>query len=370
MDTMTEPYSFGDTVFTTNLGSTIGGMARMRAGQKRKRVTVQDPSDYQQRSYYVDKTGRNKYTIGKVVRSNVTRLDYWFKALKTFDDNGFNPMNKLQDAAENLNFVPCYMFSPFHVNQSLATALPFRRLQQTLTNGQFSSRIVTGFGFTGASSGSLQFADNGRGVNVGNQFMGTAGLLKWTDFRFNLWGAVNKSVRFKIDFIRATKADCNPFATSVGTDFNSSLQQEFDQYIRPKTVNPISTANDLHSSNWKIVKSYTFDFDPIVTSEGDPDPHVKVVKLFQRWDREVRFDWSTASTIDPNANNFNDVLRNDNEQIYDVINTRPESEKDIFVLITATNYQPYSAVPFSNTTDGSFDISFRSSWARLSSAGA
>jgi len=362
------PYYRGNMSFATNMGqfAESGGPSR----PKRKRVAVGDPSDYQQRSYFVDKTGRNKYTLAKVVRSNVTRLDYWFKAIKTFDDHGQNPMNKLQDAAANLNYVPCYMFSPFHVNQSLATANPFRRLQQTLTNGNFSSGLITGFGYTGSASGSLQFADNGRGANVGPQFMGPAGLLKWTDFKFNLWGATNKSVRFKIDFIRARKADCNPFATAAGSEFNVSLQQEFDQYIRPKTVNPISTANDLHSSNWTIVKSYTFDFDPIVTSEGDPDPHVKIVKLFQRWDREIRFDWSTGPIIDPNANNFNDVQRNDNEQIFDVTNIRPESEKDIFMLITATNYQPYSATAFSNTTDGSFDISFRSSWARLSSAGA
>lgn len=348
---------------------TVNSMTRPFPGpqgrQKRRRTDyIPDPSSYQQISYHKSRTGRKKFSTRKLVVSNITRTDYWFKGLKVFDDNGFYWMTKDAKSSAPIGYNQCcYIFAPFHVKQASTIARPFRRIISASANNSFRGDTIEGIDANGVASGDMQVIETSSNVNQVN--IGPAGMLRWTEFKFNLWGAKNKSTRWYIDFVKPITEDCNPFSMASGAPFPQSLDSQFQEYLRPKTVNPISTANDMSPSGWKIIKRHVYDIDPVDLQEGDSDPHVKQVTLFNRWDRMLRFDW-TVSTTDEAGLSFNDPTKNITETTVGYSAVRPQDTRDVFVIICATNYVPFAAnAVSSNATDPSFDMAFRSSWARL-----
>lgn len=342
------------------------GLGRKGLGQKRRRTDYSgDPSAYQQVSYHSTRSGRNRFTTKKLLLSNVTRTDFWFKGLKAFDDSGFYWMNKSNNTTNTpVGYMHnCYIFAPFHVKQSAAVARPFRRIMSGSSNNAFRSESVEGQNSAGALSAELQVLETSANVNQVN--MGACGMLRWTEMKFNLWGAKGKSVRWFIDFVKPVSEGCNPFSYAAGTPFSTACDSQFQEYLRPKCVNPLSTANDMSPSGWRIIKRHVYDIDPIDLGEVDTDPHVKQVTLFNRWDRLIRFDW-TVSTTDESALTFVDASKNVSESGVTYSAVRPEEDKDIFVIICGTNYGPYNVnAEASNGVDGSFDMTFRSSWSRL-----
>lgn len=331
-----------------------------------------DPSAYQQISYANNRSKYRKLSLGKLVTSNIVRQDFWFSGVKSFVSYGNYWCSKTDDTATGSNYLyPVYLFAPFHVwNGGTVTTkpTPLRRLCMNSATGNFRSITVNGYDANGGASAALQLAEND---SLGNTNMGPQCCLKWTEFKFNLWGAKNKTTRWEIMFVRPKTSDSNPFKIAVGSAFNDEAQEEFQEFVRSRVTNPISSANNLNKSNWKIIKRFVYDIAPIDNQEGDQDPHVKRVKIFNSWNRMLRYDWTTSvaavMTAADMVNEFADPTKNKLTEVLDTVNVRPEDTKDVFVIISATNYNAFEAVASSdvNTKAPSFDLSFRSSFSRL-----
>lgn len=354
------------------------------AANKRARTTViEDPSSYQQHQRININGGRKRRSIMPIIRSNLIRMDYTFKGLKDFTERGFYWMRNAPtiNHAESPSHQPIYVFAMNGCNQESRTTgdsvhvSQFTRPMRALTreaSGAWKSTIVNGHDESGLPSNTLEFAtDDIREVGSVIGAMGPRGYLNWTLFKLNLWGAKNKQTTFYIDICSVIDSDANPFRFQAGTLYPAEFNQHIDEMMRPLTVNPISTANNLTPSPWRVLKRVKVSIDPISTTEGDQDPHCKTLKLFNRWGRTVDFK---EFVFEPAVGGF-PLERNDNyinpvagvkDTATSVPSHLPEDDKLLFLVIRSTCYtrSAWDAEP-SNTVNPSFDLSFRSSWTKM-----
>lgn len=351
-----------------------------QTANKRARTTViEDPSSYQQHQRINISSGRKKCSIMPIIRSNLVRLDYTFKGLKDFTERGFYWMRNapLINNPESSSRQPIYLFAMNGCNQEAMTTgnsvhvsnytRPMRVLNRR-ASGSWESAVVEGHDESGLPSNTLEVAtDDIREVSSGIGAMGPRGYLNWTLFKLNLWGAKNKQTTFYIDICSCIDPDGNPFRYQAGTLYPAEFNQHIDEMMRPLTVNPISTANNLSPSPWRVLKRIKVSIDPITTTEGDQDPHCKTLKLFNRWGRTVDFKEFVfePGTQDRNDNYVNPVV-GVKDNATSVPSHLPEDDKLLFLVIRSTCYtrSAWDAEP-SNTVNASFDLSFRSSWTKL-----
>ena len=350
------------------------------AANKRARTTViQDPSSYQQHERININGGRKKRSIMPIIRSNLVRMDYTFKGLKDFSERGFYWMRQKPVASEvgAALYMPCYMLALNACNQEALSqgnssefvnfARPFRVFARS-DGSQWESRGVDGHDESGSPSPFLEVAtDDMRDVDSSFGAMGPRGYLNWTLVKLNLWGAKNKQTVFYIDICSVIDPDANPFRYAVGTWYPTEFSQHMDEMMRPLTVNPISTANNMTRSPWRVLKRIKVSIDAISTTEGDQDPHCKTLKLFNRWGRMVDFK---SSIHEPGFIANNDTFTNPVAGVKDnatsVTRFLPEDDKLLFLVIRSTCYSKTAVeAEESNTVNPSFDLSFRSSWTKM-----
>jgi len=355
-----------------------------QTANKRARTTViEDSSSYQQHERINISSGRKRRSIMPIIRSNLIRLDYTFKGLKDFTERGFYwmrtaPINQYVDVPI---YQPIYMFAMNGCNQEAvstgnsveysALTRPLRMLSRR-ASGQWESNVINGHDESGLPSNTLEVAtDSLRDVNSVVGAMGPRGYLNWTLFKLNLWGAKNKQTTFYIDICSVVDPDANPFRYAAGTAYPAEFNQHIDEIMRPLTVNPISTANNLTASPWRVLKRVKVSIDPITTTEGDQDPHCKTLKLFNRWGRTVDFKEfiyepvPSGLPLERNDNYVNPVA-GVKDNATSVTSHLPEDDKLLFLVIRSTCYtrSAWDAEP-SNTVNASFDLSFRSSWTKM-----
>lgn len=366
-----------DSIFSA--AAAAAGAAQTSNKRSRTATIIEDPSSYQQHERININGGRKKRSLTDVLRSSIIRLDYTFKGLKDFTEHGFYWMRKqpTTGAPASPLYQPCYMFAMNGVNQEgVSTGNSVNQTYQCQPMRVFSrsnvglwqSGLVNGHDESGLPSAFLEVAtDNMRDVDSVTGAMGPRGYLNWTLFKLNLWGAKNKQTTFYIDICTCSDPDGNPFRYNPGSQFPAEFSQHMDEIMRPLTVNPISTANNLSRSPWRVLKRIKIDIDPISTTEGDQDPHCKTLKLFNRWGRTVDFK---SAIYDPSAPIANDAFDNPVVGVKDnatsVMSRYPDDDKMLFLVIRSTCY---STTAFegevSNTVNPSFDLSFRSSWNKL-----
>jgi len=354
--------------------------AAQKANKRARTTVIEDPSSYQQHQRINISSGRKKRSIMPIIRSNLIRLDYTFKGLKDFTERGYYWMRQKPsvDAANSPLFQPIYMFSMNSCNQEALTtgnsveydnrSSPMRVFLRGATTGLWESQIAFGHDEAGLPSSYLEVAtDDMRDLDSVVGAMGPRGYLNWTVFKLNLWGAKNKQTTFYIDICSVIDPDANPFRYYAGSLYPAEFSQHMDEIMRPLTVNPISTANNLTRSPWRILKRIKVSIDPISTTEGDQDPHCKTLKLFNRWGRTVDFK---SSVFEPGGNVTNDAFVNPVVGVKDnttsIISDFPEDDKLLFLVIRSTCYtrSAFDVEP-SNTVNPSFDLSFRSSWTKM-----
>ena len=365
-----------DSVFSA---ATAAAGAAARANKRARTTVIEDPSSYQQHQRISINGGRKKRSIMPIIRSNLIRMDYTFKGLKDFTERGFYWMRQKPVTSEvgAPLYQPCYMLALNGCNQEALSQgnstefVNFTRPMRVFARSdgsQWESKVVDGHDESGSPSPFLEVAtDDMRDVDSSFGAMGPRGYLNWTLVKLNLWGAKNKQTTFYIDICSVIDPDANPYRYAVGTWYPVQFNQHMDEMMRSLTVNPISTANNLTRSPWRVLKRIKVSIDPISTTEGDQDPHCKTLKLFNRWGRMVDFK---SSVHEPGFTVNNDAFTNPVVGVKDnatsVVTHLPEDDKLLFLVIRSTCYTKTEfAVDESNTVNPSFDLSFRSSWTKM-----
>lgn len=349
------------------------GMRTARNTRKRQRVTIHDDTSYQQWKKYKIRDGRWRNALLPTLKANLYRQDYTFKRLKSFESRGSVGMD-YSIAADGHAFMPLYTLALNGVKQAhfgqdgsvispVLSAQPFRRYQRQ-ASGHWVS--VASHGFLTDGTQSLNLEDPSTHLEDAGG-MGPSGFLKWTSVKFNFWGARKKQTTFYVDIVRATDHNGCPYAYNSGSSLPDVLGQHLDEIMRPLTVNPIATANNLVRSPWKVLKRIKVELDPVVTTEGDPDGHVKTLELFNRWGRIVRFDRAIDdATLVTNNPQFTGHEKGVRDDATSVINFFPDHTSILFLVIRCNLFTLSTAgSEFNPDIHPSFDINFRSSWSKI-----
>lgn len=359
-----------------NLGESVGNMMGMRTARnsrKRQRVSIYDATSYQQWKKYKIRDGRWRNALLPTLKANMYRQDYTFKRLKSFEGRGDVPMQNVKTESGHV-MMPLYTFAlngvkqarlyPSGIPSSFLSVYPFRRYERQ-AGGSWTSFTLNGLATNGTMADGLE--DPSTHLEDAGA-MGPSGFLKWTSIKFNFWGARKKQTVFYVDIVRATEQHGCPYAYSAGSPLPDALGQHLDEIMRPLTVNPIATANNLVSSPWKVLKRIKVELDPVVTTEGDPDGHVKTVELFNRWGRTVRFDESIDdATLVRSNEQFNAPDKGVRDDATSVVHVLPESTSILFLVIRCNLFvqKPIAEYTFDPDIHPSFDINFRSSWSKI-----
>lgn len=366
-----------DQFIAANLRDSVDNMMGIRTGRnfrKRQRLSnsIQDNTSYQQWKKYKIRDGRWRNALIPSLKSNLYRQDYTFKRLKVFQGRGDVVMEQTQ-LVDNHCSMPIYTLALNGVKQvrvddsgtvsSVSVAKPFRNYVRQ-SDGTWKSYIVNGQQQDGVSGSGLEdpstrLEDSGA--------MGPSGFLKWTSVKFNLWGARKRQTIFYVDIVRATEQHGCPYAYGHGSVLPAELGQHLDEIMRPLTVNPIAAANNLVRSPWKVLKRIKVELDPVLSTEGDPDGHVKTVELFNRWGRTVRFDRAIDDSDSLVTNQqFEIPAAGIRDDVKNVIHTFPEATSLLFVVIRCNQFVKSAiGTQFDPDIHASFDISFRSSWSKI-----
>lgn len=364
----------------SNLMDSMNGMRSGLNARKRQRVSIQDNTSYQQWKKYSIRSGRKRRGTMPILRSNLVRMDYTFKGLSdSFDGRGlFAMMHNRSDVpdagtGEYSYTQPLYTLALNSCRQAALTLTgsvgqvfapaPMRSYIRT-GDGPWIHSGVLGVNPPGSFDGSLQCSSD-EGSNSGA--MGPSGFLNWTDVKLNLWGARLRQTVFYIDICRAIDPEANPYRYSPNTVLPPALGQHLDEIMRPLTVNPLATANNLTKSPWKVLKRIKVELDPILTTEGDTNGHCKTIDIFNRWGRIVDFKdsvYSPSSVSDDNSKYVNPLV-GVRDDATSVVNMWPADDKLLFLVIRSTCFSRTINESFNADIHASFDLSFRSSWTKL-----
>lgn len=345
----------------------------------RKRAGGTDVNSYRQWDQHAENSGRRKSKRRRalaIVSANVNRVDYGYRSIKpSFDSGGGNLlMMKYGTAAGNIS-MPCYVFSLSHVHQygsngTYQPCRPARQLQLSST-GAFQWAEINGQAGDGTSTTELQQIANQRWAST-TTGLGAHAYLNWTKVMFNLYGCKTKPIRYRIMLCRPTEDEASPYFYASGSSVGVDQQQHLENMTKPFVSNPIAVVDHATRPKWSILKTWEYEIQPTSTTESDAEPHVKTIKFFQRWGRVFHFNDTTGA----NVGGLQTTKYGDSVEIFDgtksyadyttgQVNVRPQDRNILFFCIMATDYSAPSTT-FSTDTRGSFDVSIRTSWCRLS----
>lgn len=153
-------------------------------------------------------------------------------------------------------------------------------------------------------------------------------------------------VQFKKDYLHPDMA-FNTASGSVGNADEIAERNAFWQGMaKPLLYNPILPQDSKHMKDMKILKQDTFHIDPKLSTEVDVVPHVKTVSYFERWNKELDFNWSHEGTVTMDATNTTQQSFGENE-------TSVAPRQRVYLIITC---ESFTNGAWSVNTNGSYDI--------------
>lgn len=165
---------------------------------------------------------------------------------------------------------------------------------------------------------------------------------KWTSLDLELWGQTSKPTMYTI-YLCQFNEDVLPgttYTSSVGsysTITDQNAVEFWQSMVKRYTYSPLLKIDDGYSNKKiKILKQYKVNIDPTATYENDPDPHVKTLKLFYRFNRRCNFQWKYSNAAGQTIADMDDKdwQQEDGENQCQV---HPNAR--LFVMIRASNFQ-------------------------------
>lgn len=180
------------------------------------------------------------------------------------------------------------------------------------------------------------------------QYPGSNDRLLWSDIRLQLYGTTTVPMTWHIYFVQFKKSHLCPNALSTdGTADEIAERSAFWQSMaKPLLYNPILVQDQKHLRDLKILKHDQFHIAPAQTTETLPNPHVKTVKYFERWNKVCNYQWGDLAQVDFSGADGTQVSVAENK-------TTVEHKQRVYMLIACEAFTPGN---FSNTVNGSYDI--------------
>lgn len=303
---------------------------------------------------------------------------YSFKALKSFDDNGYHfcSNNVAAGGMTGNNELPvyCLLLNGRTIGGS-AAATPLLRMYIRNTGdedgklfwGACAGNVVSGTG-TGTSE-LLQLEYMSSDPMPSGQRMHW----DWSQVQFNLWGAKSKAVKWNIQICKVSDEDVNPWNYLADAETARVMPAEGQlawlETVKQFVFNPLAKINvESVKSKIKVLKTWEKVIQPTTSIENDADPHAHVLKWFNRWNRNISFDKKILANGTVGLNNDVDLYQPKDimSGIQKPFQWYPDDKDAVFIMIRASAYT-HSSSPdgVTNNLYGSFDVSMRSKFTTL-----
>lgn len=219
-------------------------------------------------------------------------------------------------------------------------------------NGSVSFAAITGQDNSGAGSTLLQEEYNPRSAHAHER-----SVLKWVQVKLNLHGCVTVPTKFEITLCQINDLVQSTTIGGPSSGLDLGVQTFWQSLVRNLIHCQIDTQQYPETRrSLKVMKRFTYTMQPTSTDESDTNPHQKVVNLFFRMNRRLRFDWmQTQKTLVTPAN----LLANGFEPYNRENRVMPDPKARVFLMIRAINTTRVTASPTNSNTTPSYDIILR-----------
>lgn len=335
----------------------LGGKraARMRTGGLRKRKREDEGTgSYAQWTQAYKSARFGRLTGRKVDRLSTERVIFTHRRIGPFNDYGQLFMAN-SVAANGIYTLPLVLFELNSCNNVINGVYtdhnPVRQLYQTGTSVAWTP--VNGQVATGgtASEARWQLETSSHGVTGNGSVPLESAIHKWSSLDLELWGCRNKPTKYMVQLVQ--------FSEDVLPDYNQyggAIAEFWQSIVKHYTYSPLAKMDDgFNRKKMKILKQYKFNIDPTANFENDPDPHVKTLKLYYKFNRMCNFMWKFNNETPQTVADMQD---SDWKQEANQVQTQVHPNARIYVMIRASNFttiQPGGSVD--NTTTPS--ISWR-----------
>lgn len=218
-----------------------------------------------------------------------------------------------------------------YINGSLVNHAPVKQLYQNgSTMGWKDIQGQTTVGTAGLSA-AWQVEESAHTSGSSQTFPGETAIHKWSSIDLELWGCRNKPTKYLVQLVQ--------FSEDVLPDYNAFVgtrAEYWQSLVKHYTYSPLAKMDDGYNrKKMKILKQYKINIDPTATYENDPDPHVKTLKLYYKFNRKCNFAWQTYNPVVQTISDMNDADWN-NTANQNTTQVHPNGR--IYLMIRASNF--------------------------------
>lgn len=351
--------------FSRFAGSTsaVGAKRKRVASGQRRRNESDGTGSYSQWTQAYRSARFGKLTPRKIDSLSLNRIVVTHRMLGPFNDYGQVYMKNWKKTDGSIEY-PLMLMELNSCNNlvlgTVTTHQPVRTLYQTADTASNPKEMFwypqPGLLANGNvdTTGSWVLENSGGTSNSAHTFPHESAIHKWSSIDLELWGCKNKPTKYHI-------ALCQ-FSEDVLPDWGNRKDQsaEFWQsLVKHYTYSPMAKMDDgFNRKKMKMLKQYTYNIDPTASYENDPDPHVKTVKLYYKFNRKCNFAWQFAG---PEVQTVADMNDEDWKAEHGQNQTQVHPNARIYLMIRASNFtridQP---AVVDNTTNPSISWRLRS----------
>lgn len=296
-----------------------------------------------------------RLTPKKIDSLSLERVIFTHRRIGPFNDYGQQWLPNYI-AANGIWECPLYLFElnscNNFINGTKTDHSPVKRLYQS---GQEIGWLdVQGHTSDGNVLSAAWQTENSSHLNTASMtFPGDTAIHKWSSLDLELWGCRNKPTKYHIMLCQISEDVLPDYAQTGGQ------RAEFWQsMVKHYTYSPLAKMDDGYSKKkFKILKQYKVNLDPTASYENDPDPHVKTLKLFYRFNRKCNFKWVFST---PNPLTITDMNQPDWKAELNQNTNQVHPNARLYVMIRASNFtQITSPAVVDNTTNPSMSWNLR-----------
>lgn len=349
----------------------IGRAAR---GSSRKGFSKANKKDgnggYNQWEQTYHQASFGKLTPAKIDKMSLDNVKFLFQKIGAFNDNGQQFLGNYNDNV-SVTYQPLALFELNSINNyisgTLTPACPAYQMTVNNTTGVVGWGVLSGQTNTGGNSSQWQVEKSSHTTSSSQTYPLDNAIHQWSSLDLELWGQTQKPTKYSVMLCQFNEDVLPPDLVTGGQlvygDFtgNSNASEFWQSLIKHYSYSPLAKMDDgFNKKKMKILRSYTINIDPTANYENDPDPHVKTMKLFFRFNRKCNFQWKFANSQPQSSTQMNlpNWQQEDGEN-----QCRVHPNARLFVMIRASDFTRKTAPEaLTNATTPSISYRLRSSY--------
>lgn len=352
---------------------TVRGARKQRSSSKpssSKRLALSGDGGYNQWTQRYAQATFGRLTPRKIDKMSLDKVIFAFQKIGPFNDNGQQYISNYNDGA-TVTYKPLILFElnsiNNYINGTQVPSCPAYQMTVNNTTGVVGFATLAGQTPAGAVSNTWQIEKSSHTVGSSQSYPLDNAIHQWSSLDLECWGQVQKPTKYSIMLCQFSE-DVLPPDLISGSQYvygdltgNGNASEFWQSLVKHYSYSPLAKMDDgYNKKKYKILRSYTFNIDPTATYESDPDPHVKTMKLFFRFNRNCNFQWKFSNSNPQSSTQMNlpNWQQEDGEN-----QCRVHPNARLFVMVRASDFTlKTSPELLSNATTPSISYRLRSAY--------